>query len=274
MIGRLLVLVFLVISNLMVLGQFPTTITPLPQLNKEFQVVAHIVMDKDTFPPTGQATSLPVTPSSVNAVLSTVNSYFSPIGVSFNVCEVRYIYNFQYFDTMTDATIQEMVNQNFAVNRINIYYFNSFISNATAGRCFGNISSSGYICIKTNVPKVVAHELGHYFSLGHTFGSGVAVTSELVNASNCSTTGDGICDTPADPYVESVGETAYVDVNDNCNYIYTGRDANNEFYNPDIGNIMSYYSSCNNCSHFTHGQYKKMADFYNSTFNFSSKDRW
>ena len=118
MIGRLLVLLFLIVNSLVAYGQFPTTVTPLPQLNKEFQVVAHIVMDVDSVPATPDA--------QVTSVMNTVNTYFSPIGVSFKVCEIRYIYNFQYLDTISDERITEMVNQNFAINRINIYYFKAF----------------------------------------------------------------------------------------------------------------------------------------------------
>ncbi|MCU0429728.1 MAG: M43 family zinc metalloprotease [Cytophagaceae bacterium] len=261
----LLATIFFTFGSYMSFAQVPTVATPLPQLNKEFQVIAHIVYDKDS----NEATS----PLMVTAVLNNVNSFFAPIGVSFRVCEIRSIYNFQYYDTIVDARVQEMVNQNFANNRINIYYLNSYKA-PVGGKCYNTVAGTGFIVIVDNSPTTVAHELGHYFSLDHTFGTQAGTTAELVNASNCSTTGDRICDTPADPYTQSQGEGTFVDVNANCNFIYAGRDANGHYYNPDVGNIMSYYVSCNDCPHFTHGQLLKMANYYISTFNTSSKDRW
>jgi hypothetical protein len=98
--------------------------------------------------------------------------------------------------------------------------------------------------------------LGHYFDLDHTFsGEGI----ELANGSNCSTAGDGICDTPADPYVDTEPVSDYVD--GNCIFISKKKDVNGQFYDPDVSNIMGYYQQCR-CLKFTHDQYAKMANHY------------
>ena len=93
--------------------------------------------------------------------------------------------------------------------------------------------------------------MGHYFDLLHTFeGNG----SELVNGDNCEVAGDGICDTPADPFVPNDEMADYMS---GCTFINGKVDINGEFYRPDVGNIMSYYPcSCG----FTTGQYIRMAE--------------
>ncbi|MEL6867183.1 MAG: M43 family zinc metalloprotease [Bacteroidota bacterium] len=107
--------------------------------------------------------------------------------------------------------------------------------------------------------ETLAHELGHFFSLPHTHratnldisaanGDGFnvpcfreAVSRNLVfdfgcfnwpwglPFSHCSWTGDGFCDTPADPN------------GDSCNYNEDWVDFRGEAFVPDEDNIMSYY---------------------------------
>jgi hypothetical protein len=109
---------------------------------------------------------------------------------------------------------------------------------------------------KLSSVRVMQHEFGHYFGLPHTFeGSG----AELANGSNCTTAGDLICDTPSDPYVDGDDPNSYVD--GNCKFISMKKDANGQYYDPMVGNIMSYYSDACVCG-FTHDQYMKMAKTY------------
>lgn len=103
--------------------------------------------------------------------------------------------------------------------------------------------------------KVVAHEVGHYFYLFHTFGGSMfgQVSEELVDGSNCTTSGDLICDTPADPY-----PLVSVDPFD-CQYNGTVTDANGDLYQPLTDNIMSYYPiPC--WETFTNGQISRMQE--------------
>jgi len=96
----------------------------------------------------------------------------------------------------------------------------------------------------------MTHEMGHVWGLPHTFaGNGV----ENVDGSNCETAGDGICDTPADPYNPNVDNITW---QNGCEFVFEGLDANGQFYQPDMGNIMSYYGC--DCG-FTRGQYLRMA---------------
>lgn len=80
---------------------------------------------------------------------------------------------------------------------------------------------------------LMPHEVGHYFNLLHTFERGWG--NERVDGSNCASTGDFVCDTPADPYGLSGAEST------NCRYTGTVRDANGELYRPDPQNLMGYW---------------------------------
>ena len=79
--------------------------------------------------------------------------------------------------------------------------------------------------------SVLSHELGHCLGLFHTHsGRGCgdyANCAENIDESNCTTCGDLVCDTPADPCLSG-------NVNTNCQYI------GNPDFHPDVHNIMSY----------------------------------
>jgi gliding motility-associated-like protein len=87
----------------------------------------------------------------------------------------------------------------------------------------------------------IPHELGHYFSLPHTF-EGTEDGNTDANAenvartgpnANCETSGDSFCDTNADP-----GNNGFV-----ANCIYTGAeiDIAGDIYDPPLDNPMSYF---------------------------------
>ncbi len=86
--------------------------------------------------------------------------------------------------------------------------------------------------------KVAAHEFGHFFGLYHTFEEKFG--RELPNGDNCETTGDLICDTPADP--GSVYEV-YVNSAD-CEMLNKLDEATQQYYKPLISNYMAYYKPC------------------------------
>jgi hypothetical protein len=228
-------------------------VKPLTQVNKEFLVVVHIVYNKDS--------SAEMNVANIQTTFTQLNTLFKPIGVSFSICEYRYIYNYQY-DTLTNQQLNEVSTRYNALNRINMYFVEAFVP--VGGECgvaaLGGIAfpSTGFIFIKKSCPDIntIGHEMGHFFSLLHTFqGSG----SELVNESNCSTAGDDVCDTPSDPY--SYPDAISLYITNGCQFISTKKDANGQFYNPDLGNIMTYYTPCV-CAKFSHDQYEKMATYY------------
>ncbi|MEQ9147323.1 MAG: M43 family zinc metalloprotease, partial [Cytophagales bacterium] len=97
--------------------------------------------------------------------------------------------------------------------------------------------------------NTLAHELGHYFGLYHPHE--VAFGAELVDGSNCTSAGDKLCSTPADPNLSGNVNTS------NCTYTGDSRDANGDIYLPMVENLMSY--SPDECANaFTLEQYEKM----------------
>jgi hypothetical protein len=227
----------------------------LPCIDKTFSIVVHIVVDSLKNPN--------ITEAAILNSLPDLNKNFAPICVSFNICEFRYIQNFAY-DRITKnesagRDFKEMQQQYNLKNRINIYYVEAITDVSACGfASLGGITTFdalGIVIKKSCLdPKTLSHEMGHYFGLLHTFeGSG----TELANGSNCATAGDQICDTPADPYVDGEPPSDYVD--GNCRFISMKKDANGQYYDPLVGNIMSYYPcSCG----FTDQQYLKMASVY------------
>jgi hypothetical protein len=102
---------------------------------------------------------------------------------------------------------------------------------------------------------VLSHELGHCLGLYHTFqGTCGGGCRELVNGSNCTSCGDYVCDTPADPTVFQ----GNADCSWNGNSC-TGStvDANGQPYNPAMNLIMGYVApTCMQL--FTNGQGERM----------------
>ncbi len=78
--------------------------------------------------------------------------------------------------------------------------------------------------------------MGHFLGLYHPHEDALGDGKEYVNGSNCSSAGDFLCDTPADPNL-----LYYTD--DNCQYVGTLTDPLGDAYQPDVENIMSY-SGC------------------------------
>jgi len=257
-ISTLLLLLFFV--GLKVSAQDLHTLeAPLPCLNKTFSVYVHINLDS-----TGDKNYAEEL-KKINSAFTKVNEYFSPICVRFKVCEWDTIYNYQYDSILApeDNQWKEMLVKYHDNRRINMYFIGGFRESPAAGFTEGFIGTDkGGICIASITPTVIAHELGHFFGLLHTFAGNGA---ELVDGSNCKTEGDRICDTPADPYIPGV-KIKWVD--DKCRFVYNGTDDNGDLYRPDVGNLMSYYGGCS-CG-FTRGQYIRMAENWLK----SSKKNW
>ncbi|TNE57550.1 MAG: hypothetical protein EP344_11050 [Bacteroidetes bacterium] len=226
----------------------------LPCLNKKFTIVAHIFRDS-----LGNAGADEM---QIRQALADANPFFAPICASFEICEFRYHDNWQH-DVLEDpdTEIPQVKTKYHADYRINMYFVTFFTSDDNACGLsdlngIGSAAGTGIVLRKDCInARTFAHELGHFFSLLHTFeGNG----TELVDGSNCDTEGDLICDTPADPYVAGEPLANYVDPD--CKFINTQTDANGDYYNPDLGNIMSYYE-CDTCG-FTWEQLNKMAQAY------------
>ncbi|WP_165358933.1 fibronectin type III domain-containing protein [Spirosoma sordidisoli] len=220
--------------------------------------------------------------ASMNQVMALTNSYFlkndTGIQFYFSGSTPDYIDDDGSFANF-DGSLSPRQTDN---NALNQYYANHF-SGSLAG--YGGLASfpydnplSTHSYILTNAlndpvanlewlaNNTVPHELGHNFSLYHTFGfgNGTQLSKELVtrgSGANCLQEGDFLCDTPADPYGRW-DEIGYINVNGCLVYspTSTARDANGELYAPSMSNIMSYWQNYRSqCAHeFTPDQNNQM----------------
>jgi len=170
---------------------------------------------------------------------------YSPMNIKIVNAGFDYINNSTYIN-FTDSQFAALTAVNNQANAINVYLL---YNNPTeyGGKTNAVPGHSIVIANQYAITPVVAHEIGHALNLWHTFhGQEPGGCAELANGSNCTTCGDYICDTPADPYTGG----PYFS-NGNC--VYTGPAG----YNPDVTNFMCY--SAPPClTHFTSGQGTRM----------------
>lgn len=136
--------------------------------------------------------------------------------------------------------------------------------------------------------STVEHEIGHFFTLPHTFNgfecspfrpttaSPCAPLSVNCNGrnytvekaartgadANCSTAGDGFCDTPADYNFGITKGTDWTNNNNPCVYNGIAKDPTCVAVNPDETNLMGYYIGCQN--KFSPSQVTAMKTDYNN----------
>ena len=219
----------------------------IPQVNKTLNITAWIVKKQDRTP---SHDSLDI----IDAIAG-LDSFFNQMGISFTVCKVNLIDNWQFNNWDTDVHTSQAKVLYYQPNTINIYFMEEIANPAGAAGFAPRPPSDDYMVIKDPTTMVLAHEMGHFLGLLHTFDIDFGI--ELVNRTNCVTAGDLVCDTEADP--DPSGELVDAD----CNF--TGpplRDSNGDFYEPPTDNIMSYYGSCR--CRFTTEQYLRMAQMFAS----------
>ncbi|HTA61527.1 MAG TPA: M43 family zinc metalloprotease [Bacteroidia bacterium] len=224
---------------------------PIKCLNKKLSLAIHIVTDS--------LYQTNITQPQIDAALVALNIDFAPICLSFFICKQDTIVNYKYykFDQVKETPEVHAIYE--VHNMINVYIVGSIVPAPEAGFAgkTGDYMVLSHACISD--VKCWSHEMGHFFSLAHTFDTAGGL--ELVNGSNCATAGDSICDTPADINPAPVSPAP------SCAWTGTNTDANGDFYTPIIGNIMSYHpSGCK--TPFTVGQLNKMLNWYLSYRNY------
>ncbi len=192
------------------------------------------------------------------------NQRFRSINLQFYVCGgINYFTNDTHFDMdqANEATVASLAGQVSGV--VNLYFPNSVVAggNSIGGYAYlpNGFNSPERMFVVGNQAadgKTTPHEMGHYFSLLHTFQNANNATiaeRELVTrvAGNCSTKGDQLCGTPADPFGRTGGDT-YT----NCTYSGGLTDANGATFTADASNIMGYMFNCGNT--FTGDQSTRM----------------
>lgn len=176
-----------------------------------------------------------ISTSDLQDAMDELNAAYTVANVQFYECSKAYVNSDTYYDF--DQSEEAALAASYEVsNVVNIFHCNT-VTNAA-----GTASYCGYAYYPGGSDRIVMsnscttngstfiHEFGHYFSVRHTHNAG----NELVDGSNCSTAGDQICDTPADPTLSSGT------VNGACVYTGVATDANGDSYTPQTTNYMSY----------------------------------
>ncbi|MCG8332508.1 MAG: T9SS type A sorting domain-containing protein [Chitinophagales bacterium] len=162
-----------------------------------------------------------------------VRPYYVPTNLDFTFCnEPNFINSSQFYSLSGDAEGDLMSTTHNVANMLNVYYVSD--PDGACGWARFTTDATDYIVIANSCSdnqSTTAHEIGHYFDLFHTHET--AFGNELVDGTNCGTTGDLLCDTPADPNLSG-------EVNASCVYTGNATDGNGDPYNPDPTNIMSY----------------------------------
>lgn len=201
-----------------------------------------------------------------------LNTAFASIGIDFEICDVTIVWN----DVLSETSLES--NHSIYEPYINPKAINIFApwTITDAGgfsplffrtNSLQPINQRRFFVTASASDETVIHEMGHFFGLyhphrGYHHSNGLdAQYRELVNGSNCSTHGDEICDTPADP---KLNNPSYMT---GCSYIGTVQDANGDLFTPDTDLYMSYTN--NFCrTRFSNGQLGYMYDrIYNYTYN-------
>lgn len=228
---------------------------PLPCVDKSFPIAFHAIKDS-----LGNQITLP----DIEAGITRLNELFEPICISFTLDTVDTIQNHSYDILQKDNELESLTSIYHIPYRINLYV-GTRMGSSFYRSGFGTFegiqqNTNSYPALGVDIGAYVgANSLAHYMGVYFGLLSTSSIAGELVNGNNCTVTGDDFCDTPADPFPGFTSIIPYYRIVD-CRFIYPIKDANNEFYNPDISNIMSYYMNCR-CT-FTKSQYRKMAQTY------------
>ena len=211
-------------------------------LHRELSVVFHIVLDSNK--QTG------VTTADLDGCIDKLNVAWKPICITFKKCSLNYIPNYNY-NQWRNIYDEPTCFPNYCVsNTINIFLVETIVLPAGAAGYAGTMTPgtcNRIVMDKANFnSKVAIHEMGHFFGLPHTWENG----NELVIRNGCYITGDGFCDTEADPY--PIGKTSGA----HCEFQPGPKDANNNFYTPPLDNYMTYFKGCT--CRFSQEQYNFM----------------
>jgi hypothetical protein len=185
------------------------------------------------------------------------NTFFKNAGIQFFIDSLDLVSDYNYSFITYNKLRKELLTRYVVNNRINLFLADSIkmgISESYGFTYFPDVPDSNFIFLnKKYLPgNSLTTMLGHYMGLlstHETMGG-----RELVSEINCSTSGDYICDTYADPDL-------FNSVIDSCKYIGTMRDDNGRYFVPTVANIMSNTKDECKCI-LTPLQYRRINYYY------------
>lgn len=166
-----------------------------------------------------------------------LNVRYTPLNFHFYIkWPIEYINSTQYYVHDFNSG-QSMMAQHNVPNAANVYFVQDPAGNCGYYSYYGDAVAIGKNCAGNN-STTLTHELGHYFSLPHTFSGwengNTPFNPEAVRRSgpgtNCSSAGDGFCDTYAD----------YISTRWSCPGPVNKTDVYGDPYHLDSSNYMSY----------------------------------
>jgi hypothetical protein len=171
----------------------------------------------------------------INYSMDAANSFFKNAGIRFFTDTVQYINDYNYSFIAYNKLKKELLTKYAVNNAINLFLADTIKLGPDYSygfTYFPDVPDSNFIYLNKSYARgnYLTTMLGHYMGLLSTHET--AGGRELADETNCSSGGDFICDTYADPDL-------FNEVIDSCRYIGTMRDDNGKYYIPSVANIMS-----------------------------------
>lgn len=170
-------------------------------------------------------------------IMDSLNIRFVDYNIQFFQCrEPIEVYEDNFFD-FDPSRFSASMNRRNIPDVLNIYFVNRVLNEdeLLCGYARFPWTDEEYVVVANSCAldgSTLSHGIGHFLGLWHTHETISGV--ELADGSNCKYEGDEICDTPADPRLSTQN------VDSSCNYTGNERDSNDDPYEPDPTNIMSY----------------------------------
>ena len=221
--------------------------------NKTISLSIHVVLDT-----AGIALTNPL---QVQNSVDIMNLAYNPMCLQFKICKYDTVYESMYNVKTQEIYLRELTTKYNIKNTINIYYSSSvtplwgsldgsygLTTSANDNTRMNDSLFKDFMIINYSDISAITHQMGHFFGLYDTFETKFG--AELADGTNCSTTGDLMCDTEADPQ----------DLNDaNCHIVNRTRvDGKGDYYTPPICNHMGRYTASACSKFFTPEQFNRM----------------
>lgn len=183
------------------------------------------------------------TDSNIKRQFENMVNQYAPHGICFLLVGIKQVNSTDLNDHNKDTETSELTPY-LVPNMLNLFIHNSLYTNTGGlnGTAYSipstKLSVSGGFMADLNNLSTMGHEVGHCLNLYHTFETqyGAENVARTGVCTNCTSTGDYLCDTQAD-----MGDPYLVNNLTGCIYTGTQTDAcNASSYAPDPTNMMTY----------------------------------